>query len=62
MLAYLGQLCLSSSVDKQIDFIETYLITWLADFTQQVKKHDADHFYTAVAELTLKWMKLEVSD
>jgi TorA-specific chaperone len=62
MLAYLGQLCLSTSVDKQISFIETYLMTWLADLTQQVKKHDAGHFYAAVTELTLEWVKLEVSD
>lgn len=62
MLAYLGHLCLSTSVDNQISFIETYLMTWLANFTQQVKKHDAGTFYAAVAELTLEWIKLELSD
>ncbi len=62
MLAYLGHLCLSASIDKQISFIEKYLMTWLSNFTQQVKKHDAGHFYAAVAELTLEWFKLEISN
>ena len=61
MLAYLGHLCLSASIDDQISFIETYLMTWLSHFTQQVTKHDAGHFYTAVAELTLAWSKLELN-
>ena len=62
MLAYISQLCLSTCEDNQISFIETYLMTWLADFTQQVKKHDTGYFYAAVAELTLELVKLELSD
>lgn len=62
MLAYLGHLCLSTSIDKKINFIEKYLMTWLANFTQQVKEHDTGRFYAAVAELTLEWVKLELSD
>lgn len=61
MLAYLGELCLSTSAENQISFIETYLMTWLGEFTQQVKTHDPSYFYTAVAELTLEWIKLDIN-
>jgi TorA-specific chaperone len=62
MLAYLAHLSLYASVENQLNFINTYLMTWLNDFTQQVKKHDANGFYSAVAEFTLEWVKLEINN
>jgi TorA-specific chaperone len=61
ILAYAAHLCLSASIENQLSFIETYLMTWISKFTQQVSKHDHDFFYSAVAELTLKWLEIEVA-
>jgi len=37
-------------------------ITWLSDFTSQVNKHEHGLFYVAVANLTLKWLEIEIED
>jgi TorA-specific chaperone len=62
MLAYLAHLSLSASKENQLSFIEVYLMTWLSDFTQQVKRHDPGCFYTALAELTFEWVKLDINN
>jgi TorA-specific chaperone len=62
ILAYIAHLCLSTNADDQLEFIETYLMTWINEFTQQVNKHDQGRFYSAVANLTLKWLKMEIED
>lgn len=62
MLAYLAHLSTSASTEVQLSFINNYLMTWLSDFTEQVKCYDPGGFYRAVAELTFEWIKLEVSD
>jgi len=62
MLAYLAHISVSASNENQLYFINNYLMTWLNDFSQQVKKHDPGCFYGAVAELTLEWIKLELTN
>lgn len=62
ILAYVAHLCITSDHKEQLNFINSYLMTWLSDFTQQVNKHDHGLFYSAVANLTLQWLKIEVED
>ncbi len=62
ILAYAAHLCASANSQNQLNFIENYLMNWLPQFTQQVIKHDQGIFYSAVAELTLKWLEIEVED
>jgi len=60
ILAYLAHLSLHASHVNQVNFINVYVLSWLNDFTKQVKLHDQSGFYNAVAELTLQWVKLDI--
>ena len=60
ILAYLAHLSLHASHVNQVNFINVYVLSWLGDFTEQVKLHDPSGFYTAVAELTLQWVTLDI--
>ena len=59
ILAYIAHLCVTSGSEQQLNFINSYLMTWLSDFTQQVNKHDHGLFYCFVADLTLEWLKVD---
>jgi len=59
ILAYIAHLCVTSGSEQQLNFINSYLMTWLSDFTQQVNKHDHGLFYCFVADLTLGWLKVD---
>ncbi len=59
ILAYIAHLCVTSKSEQQLNFINSYLMTWLNDFTQQVNKHDHGLFYCFVADLTLEWLKVD---
>jgi len=59
ILAYIAHLCVTSGSEQQLSFINSYLMTWLSDFTQQVNKHDHGLFYCFVADLTLEWLKVD---
>ncbi len=60
ILAYVAHLCITVEPKEQLAFIDSYLMTWLGDFTEQVKKHDNDNFYSAVANLTLQWLTIDM--
>ncbi len=60
ILAYVAHLCVTTEPKEQLNFINHYLITWLCDFTQQVNKNDQGSFYSALADLTLKWLTIDV--
>lgn len=62
ILAYIAHLCVTVESKEQLTFIERYLMTWLGDFTAQVNKHDNGLFYSAVAELTSEWVKLDINN
>jgi len=62
ILAYVAHLCVTTEFKEQRNFIKSYVISWLGDFTQQVKKHDPACFYAAVAELTSEWIKLDIDN
>ncbi len=61
ILAYIAHLCVSTNDELQLKFIKIYLMSWISDFAQQVKKHDHGHFYCAVAGLTLHWLQTDVN-
>ena len=60
ILAYIAHLCVTSGSEQQLSFINSYLMTWLSGFTQQVNKHDHGLFYCFVADLTLQWLQIDV--
>jgi TorA-specific chaperone len=60
ILAYIAHLCVTTESKEQLAFIESYLMTWLGDFTAQVNRHDNNMFYSSVANLTMQWLHLEV--
>ncbi len=60
ILAYVAHLCVTASTKEQLTFIDSYLLSWLGDFTEQVNKHDNDNFYSAVANLTLQWLTIDM--
>jgi len=60
ILAYVAHLCVTVEPKEQLAFIDNYLMPWLSDFTEQVNKHDHALFYSAVANLTLQWLKVDV--
>jgi len=62
ILAYVAHLCITAEHKEQLHFIKCYLITWLKDFTEQVNKHDHGLFYSAVTNLTLQWLKIDIED
>lgn len=62
ILAYVAHLCVTTEPKEQRNFIKRYVISWLGDFTQQVKIHDPSCFYAAVAELTTEWIKLDIDN
>jgi len=62
ILAYIAHLCVTVESKEQLAFIESYLMTWLSDFTNQVNKHDHGLFYGAVANLTQQWLKIDMED
>ncbi|MGI2023067.1 molecular chaperone TorD [Shewanella sp. MF08487] len=57
MLAYMAHLCCHSDDSTQLRFLETCINSWLATFTAQLIKCDKNGFYSAVAILTLEWVK-----
>ena len=57
MLAYMAHLCCHSEDSAQLRFLETCINSWLATFTAQLIKCDKNGFYSAVAILTLEWVK-----
>ena len=60
ILAYIAHLCVTVEPKEQLAFIECYFMPWLSDFTGQVNKHDEGRFYSAVANLTQQWLKIDV--
>lgn len=60
ILAYVAHLCGTNEYKEQQTFIKRYVISWLGDFTQQIKTHDPSCFYSALAELTSEWIKLDM--
>jgi TorA-specific chaperone len=62
ILAYIAHLCVTVDHKEQLEFINSYLMTWLSDFTEQVNKHDHGLFYSDVANLTLQWLHIDVED
>lgn len=62
ILAYTAHLCESTNTQNQLNFINNYLMSWINEFTQQVHLHDQGLFYSAIAELTLKWLEIDVED
>lgn len=59
ILAYTADMCVTKESKEQLNFINSYLITWINDFTEQVNKHDNGLFYRAVADLTQQWLQIE---
>ncbi|GIU06753.1 molecular chaperone TorD [Shewanella morhuae] len=57
MLAYMAHLCCHSDDSTQLRFLETCINSWLTTFTAQLIKCDKNGFYSAVAILTLEWVK-----
>lgn len=62
ILAYIAHLCVTTEHREQLIFINRYLMTWINEFTQQVNKHEHGVFYSSVANLTLKWLEIEIKD
>jgi TorA-specific chaperone len=62
ILAYTAHLCTTAKPEEQLNFIKHYLTSWIADFTQQINKHDHNLFYRTVAGLTQQWLQMEVED
>lgn len=62
ILAYIAHMCVTTEHKEQLHFIKCYLITWLKDFTEQVNKHDHGLFYSAVTNLTLQWLRIDIED
>jgi TorA-specific chaperone len=60
ILAYIAHLCVTKGSMQQFNFINSYLMTWLSDFTQQVNEHDHGLFYCYVADLTLAWLNVDI--
>ncbi len=60
ILAYIAHLCVTKGSMQQLNFINSYLMTWLSDFTQQVNEHDHGLFYCYVADLTLAWLNVDI--
>nr|WP_052056864.1 hypothetical protein [Colwellia psychrerythraea] len=59
-MAYIAHLSVTAEPKEQLNFINSYLMTWLRGFTQQVTKHDHGLFYGAVADLTLQWLQIDI--
>ncbi len=62
ILAYIAHLCVTVNTKEQLTFIDSYLMSWFSDFTEQVNKYDNDSFYSAVANLTLQWLQIDMED
>lgn len=60
ILSYIAHLCVSVESKDQLKFINCYLMTWVSDFTEQVKKYDHGLFYSAVVDLTIEWLKIDI--
>ncbi|BAJ03223.1 molecular chaperone TorD [Shewanella violacea] len=60
ILAYVEHLCLSASNEEQLSFIESYLNSWLGKFTAKVTQGDSGKFYSALAGLTLSWVRSDL--
>lgn len=61
MLAYMAHLCCHSEDSVQLSFLQTCVDSWLAKFINQLTQCDKNGFYSAVATLTLAWVKQDIA-
>lgn len=61
MLAYMAHLCCHSEDNVQLSFLQTCVDSWLAKFINQLTQCDKNGFYSAVAILTLAWVKQDIA-
>ena len=61
MLAFMAQLCITASNESQLAFLETCIDSWLAAFVDKVETCDPGQFYSALASMTLQWVRDDIS-
>ncbi len=61
MLAFMAQLCVTASDESQLAFLETCIDSWLAAFVDKVDTCDPGQFYSALAKMTLQWVRDDIS-
>ncbi|WP_076412739.1 molecular chaperone TorD [Shewanella sp. UCD-KL12] len=60
ILAYVEHLCKTAKDTEQVEFIESYLVTWLGNFAAKVTQCDSGEFYCALARLTQSWVEADL--
>lgn len=61
MLAFMAQLCTHAPQEAQLGFLETCINSWLPAFVDKVDTCDPGQFYSAVAKMTLHWVREDIT-